>query len=856
MPRLLLFIFSIISIPSIGQQKEVDSLKNILGEERSPDERIKLFNELSFYLWHSDPTEAMIFSDSAYNLIPKVTDVHEIIEAYANKGIKAYTVGNYDEAEKFYLKAIHLAEENKIYKSQIYLYYITMLKRRGQYLKVIDLTDSLLNHTPTVSPEHADFMFSLIDALIKVGELMRAKTLLEDTSFGKPKGKMARYYYLYGKLLSIEGLYQTSIQKLREGLSLYKEEGDIFGEAQSSLELGTAYLSISKYDSSRLYLERAKNIYEDADYDFGIAQAQYQLGSLYSELGDYDLAAKHYYTAIEIFENQQNLDELSVILYDLGWLAKQQGDREEALDLVNKSIEISKKVGNIRNEATGYNYLGLILFETEKYEEALLNFQKAYDMRSSIGYKKGMSAAKFNMGLVYEEMGLYKSALEMYLSSYETDKELGSKLGLAIGENILGKLYTQLGQYDKAEQMLLSARETISELETKTELVSNYLYSAALYEKINNPERALSFYKRYIALKDSVFNESRSEQIQELAARYKLNAKEREIELLNENRQQELALREQTIYNQRLLIIGITIGIILLVILLFLAFRLLRTRERVNKELSLLNIELHDKQEEITAQSEELREAHNQILSINQELENKVEGRTRELLAAHKELDMFFYKSSHDFRRPLTTFLGLSEVAEATLKDPEALNLFKQVRITAEHLDKLVKKLQAVSLVGSDTLEKEEVDLKELVHEVIKDYETLTEQKHIEFRYKVCVENIRSNSLLLKTCIENLVENAVVFSKYYTEDPYVFISAHKEEKNVIITVEDNGIGIEEKYQSRIFEMYYRANERSHGNGLGLYIVKKAVERLKGHISYKSEYGKGSSFIITMPETLA
>ena len=84
------------------------------------------------------------------------------------------------------------------------------------------------------------------------------------------------------------------------------------------------------------------------------------------------------------------------------------------------------------------------------------------------------------------------------------------------------------------------------------------------------------------------------------------------------------------------------------------------------------------------------------ILGINDELEQKVEARSVELKNAHKELDIFFYRSSHDFRRPLTTFIGLAEVAKIAVKDETALNLFEKVRENSLALDKMLRKLQSM----------------------------------------------------------------------------------------------------------------------------------------------------------------
>jgi hypothetical protein len=103
---------------------------------------------------------------------------------------------------------------------------------------------------------------------------------------------------------------------------------------------------------------------------------------------------------------------------------------------------------------------------------------------------------------------------------------------------------------------------------------------------------------------------------------------------------------------------------------------------------------------------------------------------------------------------------------------------------------------------------------------------------------------------LLNAIVQNLIENAV---KYCREDnPYVHISVRTDYSGVEIKVKDNGSGIPEEYQSRIFEMFYRANQHAPGSGLGLYILKRSVDRLRGTIEVESKVGEGSCFTVKLP----
>jgi len=103
---------------------------------------------------------------------------------------------------------------------------------------------------------------------------------------------------------------------------------------------------------------------------------------------------------------------------------------------------------------------------------------------------------------------------------------------------------------------------------------------------------------------------------------------------------------------------------------------------------------------------------------------------------------------------------------------------------------------------------------------------------------------------MVKIIIENLLENAILFCRI--EGPVIDLKVEFQKNELILTFKDNGQGIGQEYQSRIFDMYYRANQNSKGNGLGLYIVKKAIEKLNGDIQFSSIAGEGSEFVVHLP----
>jgi signal transduction histidine kinase len=270
-----------------------------------------------------------------------------------------------------------------------------------------------------------------------------------------------------------------------------------------------------------------------------------------------------------------------------------------------------------------------------------------------------------------------------------------------------------------------------------------------------------------------------------------------------------------------------------------------------NSALSKLNNNLIEKQEEIEAQSEELREANETIGEINRGLETMVNKRTSQLKEAYKELDTFFYRSSHDFRRPLTTFLGLAEVAKITVKDNYALELFAKVRETAVNLDKMLFKLQSISDLGAQQLVYKEVLIREIYNSIHDSFREELSRKGIRLVCEIDPgESFYSYPAMVRIILENLIENAVNFCVPVA--PVIIARAFRRDGHMIIEVADNGPGIEAQYLDHIFDMYFRASERSKGNGLGLYIVKKAAEKLEGTVMVNSVQHVGSVFTAMFP----
>lgn len=224
-----------------------------------------------------------------------------------------------------------------------------------------------------------------------------------------------------------------------------------------------------------------------------------------------------------------------------------------------------------------------------------------------------------------------------------------------------------------------------------------------------------------------------------------------------------------------------------------------------------------------------------------------------ELLKANEELDHFVYSTSHNLRAPLTSIMGIINLIKGS---PETADYGMYTNLIEKSVVKLDETIQEIADYSRNTRVEvvfEEVDFEALIQEVIESLSFLEQAKEIQISY-VVPENLQffSDSSRLKMIFTNLVSNAIKYSDPEEENPFISILVEQKDEHVSIQIKDNGIGIAPQHQDRIFNMFFRASSKSTGSGLGLYIVREAVNKLGGTISVTSSPGKGTEFILIFP----
>jgi len=241
-------------------------------------------------------------------------------------------------------------------------------------------------------------------------------------------------------------------------------------------------------------------------------------------------------------------------------------------------------------------------------------------------------------------------------------------------------------------------------------------------------------------------------------------------------------------------------------------------------------------------------------ITERKQAENKLKKQFEELEKTNYELDHFVYSVSHDLRAPLSSILGLVNVAE--MEEGDKLPFLGMIRGRVNHLDGFIKDILDYSHNARVEFQKERIDFSQLLEEAKSNLRLVDGFDRLKVKLELNEQSdFYSDHHRLAIILNNLVSNSVKFQDHAKSDSMLTLSITTYEDRAEIVATDNGIGIAVEHLNKIFDMFYRGTERSKGSGLGLYIVKEAVAKLHGTIKPQSKLGDYTTFEITIPNSL-
>jgi signal transduction histidine kinase len=227
-----------------------------------------------------------------------------------------------------------------------------------------------------------------------------------------------------------------------------------------------------------------------------------------------------------------------------------------------------------------------------------------------------------------------------------------------------------------------------------------------------------------------------------------------------------------------------------------------------------------------------------------------------ELVKINRELDSFVYSVSHNLRAPLMSVLGLLNLAKLHDRKEDLHQYFEMMEHSIQKLDNTLKEILDYSRNARKEVDVEKVDIRSIINDSIERLFYMEGSAQVKKTMDIIEQcPLYCDGYRLLVIFNNLLSNSIKYRDPKKEENFVHFYITIEKSLLTIRIQDNGIGIPSDFVPKIFNMFYRATERSEGAGLGLYIVRETVQKLGGTVNVTSEYGVGTTFDIEIPNRI-
>ena len=609
----------------------------------------------------------------------------------------------------------------------------------------------------------------------------------------------------------------SAVHFIQQALNISNKNNFREGVIKSYIAFSGAYLK-SNPDSSIYYADRALPLLKPDDYRF-LAEVYLSKGVAQRYKENQAEAMKLYKLSAESAQKCNDVLILAKVYNNMGNLIAAQ-DNNKAKEYYKKGLLVTDQQKSANLRAHLLINLGGMYFGEGNYDTAKVLLEEALVIKKARNDYYTQSIISANLGRIYNQREQYDSSITILKEGLRIAEKVNFPYGIQHNMQMLQSVYFFKKDYPKS--IFYGKKILEMDFENKDFLLLEGVnaFLARAFESTGAYKEALEYQRASQIMADSLYNKAQSEVIAKLEAEFRSKEQAQRIKLLEQEKKTEEA-------NNKLLLIGVVFSIILLLISLI---------------------------------------AYRQKQLYNDRLEKEVEQQTKDLIIKNKELvkanndlNQFNYIASHDIKEPIRIISGYIRLIRQKVSDEHKVELkpyFETIEKGIKQLYTLIEDIvQYTNYSQNKVIEYTDVNLTDLVKNIELGLDKLIKEKNGKVIYNDLPE-IKSNTSILYVALKNLIQNGLQFNQ--SESPKIELSHTETATSTILKIKDNGIGIDPKYHTKIFEMFKRLHHRDKFDtttGLGLSITKTLVEKIDGEIAVESEEGNGATFIITLPKIL-
>jgi len=627
-------------------------------------------------------------------------------------------------------------------------------------------------------------------------------------------------------LLALSREYQysdlkKSFEYSEQAISLAESKNSMWGKAAAYHNIGSFYIISGDFTTSAKYNDLALGLSFKLKDTSSMALNYNNLGENYAAYGKYDEAYFYFTQSYKLGSEIKDSLSMAISLHNMAKVFKELGQYERALDYLKLTQQISTAIGDHEARAYNYDQIGDIFLRRGLYDSALraLKYSLSVSRSLKMSVNELVPATVIKIAKTYLAQKDIAMALAYYDSAFALYGKMDNEFGRAQVELGRGMVFMKEKKYAEALKLFETSAATAHASNSWSLEIECFQNLAALFEEKGDYQKALTYYKQYKLLEDSLFSQGMQAKLLQDQLRFETSAKEDQIKQLTKLEE----LRKTEIKRQSLVTNILAVVIALSIILLFSVYRSGQRRIHINK------------------------------LLVQHQVE--IKKRSAELEQLNEVKDKFFSIISHDLRSPVNALSAILDMMDKDhIKPEEFSKLSRELRIQFNHTKSLINNLLDWALLQMDKLniQLEKIDIHQLVEENFKLLGSL-HMKALQMENRIAPGKLCwGDRNIVNLILRNLVLNSI---KFTDNGGTIIADAEDRGNEIVVSIRDNGIGISPDVQKMIFEKTAgyssRGTANEKGTGLGLILCKEFVEKNGGKIWLESEPGKGSTFYFTI-----